>query len=260
MTISVAQAQLFFLAFTRLMAMLIHVPVLAGRAVPNQVKLGLGLLLSIILIPWQPLPPEAPSLPAVALAVGIGREILVGTLAGFAAMLTFGAIQMAGELMSLGGGFGAGRILNPTFDSAGSAVDQLFAMTALLLFLVLNGHHLFLIAVQRTFQVLPVNSPLPAAWLTDPMAAAGPLLILTMELVTAGVLLAMPVLGASLLADLTLGLLARIAPQVQVFFLGAPLKVGLSLLTLVLAMAGLVPLLGDLLRAVGPHMLQLLGA
>jgi flagellar biosynthetic protein FliR len=260
MTVSVAQAQLFFLAFTRLMAMLIHVPVLGGRAIPNPVKIGLGGVLAAVLVPWEPLPPEAASLPALAMGVALGREVLVGTLAGFAASLTFGALQMAGELMGLGGGFGAGRVLNPAFDSSGSAVDQLFVMTTMLLFFVLDGHHLFLAAAQKTFQTLPVGGALPDAWLAAPAAGAEGLMRLTADLVAAGVLMALPVMAASLLADIALGLLARAAPQIQVFFLGAPLKVGLSLLTLSLALAVLLPAVGDLLRAVGPRMLRLLGA
>jgi flagellar biosynthesis protein FliR len=59
MTISVAQAQLFFLAFTRIMAIIIHVPVFGGQNIPTQVRIGLGCALTLVLIPWQPLPPEA---------------------------------------------------------------------------------------------------------------------------------------------------------------------------------------------------------
>lgn len=260
MTISIAQAQLFLLAFTRLMAILIQVPVLAGRVVPTTVKIALGIVLTAVLVPWQPLPADAASLSELGLLAGLVREVLVGTLAGFAAALTFGAFQMAGELMGLGGGFGAGRILNPALESSGTVLDQLFTSVALMVLFVLNGHHLILASAQRTFQLVPVNGPLPAAWLSDPVQAAGPMLRLMMDLAGAGVLLALPVLAASFLADVTLGLLARVAPQVQVFFLGAPLKVGLSMLTMALALAVLVPLLGDLLRSIGPRMLRLLGA
>ena len=98
MTVSVAQAQLFFLAFARLMAMLIHIPVLGGNLIPNPVKIALGALLTIVILPWQPLPADAVGMPTVealsAVGVGLaaGREILIGTLAGFAAALTFGAL------------------------------------------------------------------------------------------------------------------------------------------------------------------------
>ena len=177
MTISVAQAQLFLLAFTRLMAILVQVPVLAGRVVPAQVKVALGLVLTLALIPWQPLPADAQSLSAVEMMVALFRELIIGLIAGYAAVLTFGVGQYAGELMGLGGGFGAGRVLNPTFESSGTVVDQLFILVMTLLFMVLNGHHLVLLAAQQTFVVLPVNSPLPAHWLGDPVQAAEPVLL-----------------------------------------------------------------------------------
>ena len=160
---------------------------------------------------------------------------------------------MSGELMGVGIGFGAGRVLNPTFDQAGSAIDQVFLVTMTLLFLILNGHHLFLMGLQQTFVAIPVNSPLPTF-------SVAPLVSLTARLLNAGVLLASPILGAALLADVTMGLLARVAPQVHVFFLGAPLKVGIGLLTLTLALGMILPTAIGWLNAIGPRMLSLIGA
>lgn len=194
MVISVAQAQLFFLALTRVMAMIIHVPILGGTQVPNQVRIGLGFMLALIMLPWQPLPPEAPAIATLGFIAAIGREILIGTLAGFAAVLTFASFSIAGELMGISSGFGSGRILNPALESSGSALDQLFIFTALLLFIVLNGHHTFLLAIKRTFDVAPLNTALPAL-------TADYLMRLTSQLITSGIQLALPVLGALLLAD-----------------------------------------------------------
>lgn len=252
MIVSVAQAQVFFLALTRLLALLIHVPVLGGRMVPNMVKVALGLLLTMVMLPWQPLPPSAPAMEAFEMAVAIGREALLGTLAGFGAALTFGAIQMAGDLMGIGSGFGAGQLLNPSFEDSGSAMNQFFTLLATLLFLALDGHHAFLLAVQRTFEVAPLNQALP------PLSSEH-LLRLTGSLIAAGVQMALPVLAAVLLADLTLGLLARVAPQVHVFFLGAPLKVGVGLVALSLTLVALLPLLERLYAGLGEETLRLLG-
>ncbi len=252
MTVSLAQAQTFFLALTRILAMLIHVPVLGGRAIPNQVKVGLGLLLTMILIPWQSLSPEAPPLALFPFTIAIGRELLIGTLAGFAAVLIFGALQISGNLMGLGSGFAAAQILNPALEESGSTFDQMFVMTALLIFLAINGHHAFLLGVKRTFDLLPLQSPLPEISLQR-------LLTLTSGMITAGVQMALPLLGTLLLTDLTLGLLARVAPQMHVFFLGISLKVGLGLLALTVALSFILPQLSDLLRSIGEHTLQLLG-
>jgi flagellar biosynthetic protein FliR len=253
MVISVAQAQMFFLALARILAIIIHVPVLGGRSVPDPIKIGFGLALAMVMLPWQPLPPEADSLSSVAFGFAMGKEVLVGTLAGYAAVLTFGAVQITGNLMSLGSGFEAGHILNPALEDSGSSIDQVLLITAFLLFLVFNGHHAFLLGLQRTFTLIPLNSPLPEL-------EAGPLMRLASGMILAGVQMALPVMGTLLLADLTLGLLAKVAPQVQVFFLGVPLKIGLGLLALSLTIIALAPNLNELFQSLGARMLRLLGA
>ncbi len=252
MIISVAQAQLYFLALTRILAMMIAVPVLGGQLVPIQVRLSLGLILTAILIPWQPLPPEAAAMGGLEYALGIGRELLIGTLAGFAASLTFAVLQIAGEAMGLGSGFASSQLFNPTLSQSGSALDQFFTTIAMVYFLVIDGHHLFLIGVQKTFSVLPLMAPLP-------LDRMGALITIASQLILAGVHLALPVMAALFLTDLTLGLLARIAPQVQVYFLGLPVKIGVSLVAVGLVFMVGLPVIGNLYRAIAPRMFALIG-
>ena len=251
MIISVAQAQIFLLAFTRVMAILIHIPVLGGNTVPNQVRIGLGFILAMIMVPWQPLAPEAAALGLFALAAAILREIIIGTLAGFAANLTFGALQITGEAMGLGSGFGSGRIFNPSMDKSGSAFNQIFIMTATLIFLVTNGHHAAIVALQRTFEAIPVGSAVV-------FGSVDTLISMTAHLIASGIQMALPVMAALLLTDLALGLLARVAPQIQVFFLGLPLKVAVSMLALGLLFSIVLPSLTNLFDQIGPRMLTLL--
>jgi len=251
MTISVAQAQLFFLAFARIMAIIIHIPVLGGQNIPGQVRIGLGFVLAIVLIPWKPLPGDAEVIGAIGYALALGKEILIGTLVGYAADLAFGAIQIAGAAMSLGSGFESSRIFNPSMGDSGSAFDQIFVMTAATVFLMIDGHHLVIIAIQRTFQLLPVNGDLPFSGLESVVSA-------TSTFISAGVHLALPVMTALLLTDFTLGLLARVAPQVQVYFLGLPVKVVVSLLALSLMFVGLLPYLSTLFNNMAENMLRFL--
>lgn len=248
MTISVAQAQLFFLVFTRIMAVIIHVPVLGGQNIPSQVRIGLGLMLAVVLIPWQPLPPEAASIGTIAYGIAIGREIIIGTLIGFAADLAFGAIQIAGAAMGMGSGFESSRIFNPALGEAGSAFDQIFVMTAAMIFLVIDGHHLFLIALQNTFMVIPLNGPLPF----DGMEAV---IKVTSVFISAGIHMALPVMAALVLADLTLGLLARVAPQVQVYFLGLPVKVVVAMIAMAMTFATIFPYLTSMFKSMAENML-----
>ena len=251
MLISIAQAQLFFLAFTRILAIIIHIPVLGGQTIPNQVRIGLGFVLAMVLVPWQPLPADAEAIGLIAYGVSIGKEILIGTLIGYSADLAFGAIQIAGATMSLGSGFESSRIFNPTTSDAGSAYDQIFVMTAMMVFLILDGHHLVIIAIQRTFEVIPLNGNLPFGGLESVM-------VMTSTFILAGIHLALPVMAAVILADLTLGLLARVAPQVQVYFLGLPVKVVIALLAMSLMFASILPYLTSLFKSMSENMLLFL--
>ena len=248
MTIFVAQAQLFFLAFTRIMAIIIHVPVFGGQNIPAQVRIGLGLVLAFVLIPWQPLPAQAIAIGTVGYLLAIGREIIIGTLIGFAADLAFGAIQMAGAAMGMGSGFESSRIFNPALGEAGSAFDQIFVMTASMIFLVINGHHLFLIALQKTFTAVPLNGSLPFNGMEAVIKT-------TPVFIASGIHMAMPIIAALVLTDLTLGLLARVAPQVQVYFLGLPVKVVVAMIAMGMTFAAVFPSLSTLFKTMAESML-----
>jgi flagellar biosynthetic protein FliR len=252
MIVSLPQAQIFFLALTRILAILIQVPVLGGNTIPTQVRIAFGLVLTIIVVPWQPLAADAQVIQLLPFAFSILRELVIGMLAGFAATLTFGAVQIAGEMMTLGAGFSASRILNPILGEGGSPIDTLFTLFAVTLFLVINGHHVFILSLRHTFDLIPVGAPLPSF-------LAEPLLRLTAQIIALGIQMALPVIAALFLTDLTLGLLARVAPQVQVYFLGLPAKIGIGLIVISLTLAIGMPQLTSYLQGIGPWMLKLMG-
>ncbi len=242
--VSTPQMQQFFLALSRILAILVQIPVLGGNTIPTQVRLGFGILTTMLIFPWQALPTNTPTLPVVIFGLEIGREIMIGTIAGFTATLLFSVFQIAGEMMDLTSGFAAARLINPAFENAGSPLNQLFYMTAIVIFLATNGHHSFLLGVQKTFVLLPLNtSPGFSDHQLNSLAS------LTSGLITAGVQMSLPLASTMLLTDLALGLLARVAPQIQVFFLGIPLKVGLGLLVLSMALAFLTPAIRELFRS-----------
>jgi len=122
----------------------------------------------------------------------------------------------------------------------------------MMFFFIIDGHHIFLIAMQKTFDVIPVNGALP-------LHSLDVLIKMTAQLIGAGIQLALPVMAALIFTDVALGLLARVAPQVQIFFLGLPLKVGVSMAALGLLVTMVLPAVGNLYRMVGNRMLMLLG-
>ena len=253
MIISIAQAQVFLLAFTRIMIILAQIPIFGAMTVPSTYKIGFGILVTLIALPWQPLlPPETPAIPVLTYALAVIQEIIIGLLAGFAATLTFGAFQIAGRLMDAVSGFGAAQVFNPALGEMQSPLDTIFLEVVFLFFLIINGHHTFLLGLQRTFTYLPVMSPIPAL-------SADRLFTMTSELIRVGFQMALPVMAALIMTDLALGLIARVAPQVQVFFLGLPLKVFIGMVGLMVTISILMPVMGDLFRKLGGRMIQILG-
>lgn len=251
MNISLAQAEVFFLALTRILATIIHVPVLGGKAIPNQVRIGLGLLLTICLVPWQSLPEATTIVGFVPFTIAIGKELLIGTLAGFAADLVFGAVEIAAEAMGLESGFASSKLFNPALEESSSSYSQLFVITATMYFLAIDGHHLVLTALQKSFEAIPIGGTIP---FSDPTL----LMKMTSQMIQAGIELSLPILAALLLTDLSLGLIARVAPQIQVYFLGLPLKLGVSLAGMGLVLVLVLPLLGNIYKDLGYKMLALL--
>ncbi len=250
MAISIAQAQVFFLVFTRMMAVIIHIPNLGGQTIPNQVRIALGLLLSVLLVPWTPLPETAESMPLLSFAVSILEQIIIGTLIGYAAILTFGAVSIAGEVMGLGSGFSSDRIFNPAMEQSVTPMGQLFVVAAMMLFMIMDGHHIALFALQKSFTLLPINTPLPNF-------SVETLLRVTAQLIVVGIQMAFPIYAALLIADISLGLISRVAPQVQVYFLGLPLKIGLSMFAFGVTITIMFPILRDIFSNIGDRMLRM---
>lgn len=251
--ISIAQFQLFFLALTRIFAVMIQIPVLGGTSIPNQFKIGFGVILAMTLVPWTVLPAGTETIPLLAFVFDILKELIIGLLIGYTVALTFGAFQVASKLMEQGAGFSAGQIFNPTLGEMSSAYDQFFLMIVFIYFLSIDGYHVIILALQKTFEVLPVNSAIP------PISSSS-LLYIFSTLIMNGFQMALPVMGSLLLADLTLGVLAKVAPQMNVFFLGLPAKIWLGVVALGLAISALLPFVGRLIQGIGPRMLQIIGA
>ncbi len=161
-------------------------------------------------------------------------------------------IQIAATIMELSSGFSAGSIFNPTIGATGSAFNQFFVLFAMMYFLVINAHHQFLLGLWYTFVVLPVGSSFNNL---NPVS----LLSMSGKIISSGVQIALPVMGALLLTDLTMGLLARVSPQINVFFLGLPVKVWVALVGLFMALIVLNPVIRDIFGNVDSDMIRILG-
>ncbi len=224
------------LVAARLMPVVYLVPYLGGQVVPQQVKIGISLALTVLVYPavWQT--GAASALPAGSLEIGalILKELVVGLMLGFVAALAFEALRIAGQLIDGARGQTMATALVPQLKARASVSAQLLFQLGVVIFVLTGGHRLFLSALVKSYVMLPPQS-FPAFG-THLQAITLGIMRMTADAITLGVLLAFPVIAAVLLANVLLALINKAAPQINVFFLGMPLK---AVLGIVILLAGM---------------------
>lgn len=224
------------LVTARLMPVVYLVPYLGGQVVPQQVKMGIALALTVLVYPavWQT--GAAGALPGGALAIGalIVKELVVGLMIGFVAALAFEALRVAGQMIDSARGQTMATAFVPQLKSQASVSADFLYQLGVVIFLLTGGHRLFLSALVKSYVMLPPQR-FPAFGAHLEAITMG-IVRLTADTITLGVLLAFPVVAAILLANVLLALINKAAPQINVFFLGMPLKAVLGVGVLLVGM------------------------
>lgn len=219
-TLTSAQIDAWIAAFiyplARVLAVIASAPFWTSTAIPRRMRVVLGLAITIALAP------VLPPMPAIAPASGQGlwiltQQVLVGLGMGFAMRTIYSAVDIAGEFIGLQMGLGFATFYDPLASSETPVISEFIDLLALLLFLSLNGHLLYVATLAQSFSVIPVSAvPLGAAsWLN--LAELGS------KMFAAGLLLALPIIVALLITNLALAVLTRAAPQLNIFSVGFPL-------------------------------------
>ncbi|GAW92932.1 flagellar biosynthetic protein FliR [Calderihabitans maritimus] len=227
------------LIMVRTTAFLVASPLFSLRNIPALVKVGLGVLLAFLLSPAVPknLPETVELLDYV---LWVANESLVGLFLGFLASLVFASLRVAGELADIQMGFGTASLLDPQNSMQVTLMGQFYHLLALLLFVLLNGHHQLLLALADSFRLVPLGQ----------IGLKG-MVALEVVKIFAGMFalafrVAAPILAVLLMSDVALAMVARTVPQLNVFILGFPLKAGLGMLTASLIIPLLAGLLSDI--------------
>jgi flagellar biosynthetic protein FliR len=217
--------------FIRILALFTSAPVLGMRSVPVRVKVALALFITVAA---QPSLPSAPliALDSPAALEALLQNLLIGLALGFAARVVFAAIEYAGELIGLQMGLNFAAFFDPISATQATAVSRFFGAMAALLFVVMNGHLLLTAAVIQSFQAFPVgNSPMDFLVTVQPQVWGA-------EIFRLGLWIALPIVTMLLFVNLVLGVMSRVATQMNIFAIGFPitLSVGLVGITLTLPM------------------------
>ena len=235
----------FFLILCRVGTVFMIAPIFGNRSVPSQLKVAFSLLVSLVLLPVATakltrLPEDMPGFLGLA-----GTELLIGALIGFAVLLTFVAIQSAGNIVGLQMGFSLANVVNPLTADNASLIDQFYGLLAALIFLAINGHHALLLSLQQTFDLVPVDR---SGFLLPP----GPVLMQWGgQIFAIASRVSLPIMAALLLADMALAVVARSVPQLNVFVVGMPAKIIVGFLILSLTLPLTAMIMGNLFTGLG---------
>ncbi|MEZ4836933.1 MAG: flagellar biosynthetic protein FliR [Caldilineaceae bacterium] len=245
----------FFLLFIRLLSFVSIAPIFSQRSFPNTAKIGLAALVAFVLAPLSPVQslPES-DLRFFTLVV---QEIMVGLLLGFAVQLPILAIAMIGQLVASSMGLSYATSISPVFGDMSPPVGQFYQQLAVLIFILLRADHVVLLGLKQMLDMVP-----PGFMLAEVMQNAGDVLVgrlvyFTNQLWLISLQLALPIVGAVLLADLALVLISRAMPRMNAFSLSLPLKVLMGLLVSTFAFPYLWPQLMQVLDRSGQQMLML---
>lgn len=203
------------LVMGRFGGMLYSAPVISAKNVPNPIRIGLAAILAVLLVP---LLPAAPISGIPEMAAGLAKEVLLGLLLGWIVVALFSSAQMAGEWLDLQGGFQAGHLLNPMFDTYVAPIGNLKYMLAGLVFMAVGGHGLMIRGAAASFALSP-----PGAF-NIVLASAGSWTALVARTLWIAVQMAAPIAVALLLAEVAVAVLSRAVPQVNIMLLTLPAK------------------------------------
>jgi flagellar biosynthetic protein FliR len=210
----------FLQVFARVTALFVSAPVFGDQAIPAQVKVGLSTILSLALLPLvkPTLETTVPESLSRVIGVLLG-QVLIGLLIGLVVSLLFAAVRVGSGLIDYQMGFTQASTFNPQFNESVSPITDFQSRYAMVLYLLVNGHWLLLAALVQSFVKLPVSH------LSLGSGAIDAFVMLTSQMMASGLQIAAPAAAVLLITDIAFAFLNRALPQMQVFYLGMPVKI-----------------------------------
>lgn len=213
-----------FLIIARVSGVMITAPIFNDQTIPPQVKVGFTFILSLVLFPVVARTAVPSNL--VDLLLLVAGELAVGLLIGFTAQLLFAGVTLAGEIIGFQMGVSMAHVFDPAFNTQTALIGEIKTVLALMVFVSLNGHHLFIDALARSYDLAaPAHVVLGKAVLTHLTLVAGKMFMI-------GLQVGAPLIVSLLAANLAMGLVARVVPQINIFVVGFPFTIALGLILL----------------------------
>jgi len=217
----------FMLVLSRIAGLFAAIPIFGGRRLPVRIRIVTIVAITLVCFPVLALtPPNVMPDDTISLIFLILREVMVGLTMAFVTQIIFSAIEFSGQIIGIQMGFSISSIIDPMNGVQTQIMAVMQTLLATLLFLALDIHHLFIRSIVDSFRIIPLGAWSLNGELVQFFVRA------TSEVFVLGVRLAAPVLVAMFLTSVTLGIMARAFPQMNVFMISMPLNIGIGFIVL----------------------------
>jgi flagellar biosynthetic protein FliR len=243
------ETQKFVLVFVRVLAMVWLLPLFDSRTVAAGYKMGLSLIIAFLLFQNVPNPAVADS---YLLLLGVAKEALIGISIGFFVRTLFAMVTAAGEVVSMQSGLGFARAMDPTMLVNVTVLEQFKSLLAIMIFFGIDGHHVLLRGITVSLREIPLGAVVVRPALFQFMVSS------TAKLFAASLKICAPVVVTLFLVDLSLGMLARMIPQVNVFIEGASMKILIAIGLLAVSLNLIVPVIVSVFRGMDGEIIKIM--
>jgi flagellar biosynthetic protein FliR len=249
--VPIAEMLAIMLGAIRAGAWMLVAPPFNSRLIPTPVKALLSVGLALPMAPY--LRTSIPSIETPDIIASALLQFFIGAALGFITLLLFAAVQAAGDLLDVFGGFTLAQAYDPLSMAQSSIFGRFYNLVAVTLLFGTEGHELILRGFLQTFRTLPLNSSFSMGTLNDLLTRG------VGEMFVSALQIAGPMIAVLFLTDVAFGLLNRVAPALNAFQLGFPAKIFLMLTVGATAIAMLPPAVDTLVKKAVSAVLQLTG-
>ena len=208
----------FFLVFCRVVGLFLSMPFLGQLEIPNRFRVMAALAIAFLLTPLLALKVDQP-IQFTALLMLIGREFLIGYCVGFVGRLLLTALDVAGDIISMQMGLSSATMMNPSLHSQGALTSFLLSFFGLAIFLSLDLHQLMFRGLVNTYLLFPLENTFPIGDFSHKIT------VLFSTIFKIGLQFSFPFLIVFIVLQIALGLMNRMIPQMQVFFVAMPFQI-----------------------------------
>jgi len=237
------------LIFIRIIGVFSTAPVFGNRAIPIFAKIGLSLVISYIVFLTIDTGKIVVDQNLIAIVMFGAKELLTGIIMGFIINFVFWGISFAGFLIGFDMGLMMSEVMNPLDDTQGNVMGEI-----LMIFFIINGHHYIITGVVSSFAAIPIGK----YTINEPVVNL--LIKYSFMVFTIAVKIASPIMVSFFLVHLAEGIIAKVIPNIQVFFVTQPIKIGLGLVVIIAVIPFYVLVVKYLLQGYEYQLLELIRA